>query len=131
MGLGATPLAYGPDLPAQLERRVPARVRGVDRPRRDAAGRGDRPGGAEAGGEAVTIALGERPRATASRSIQVQRSQARLARLLADAAAGSLRMPVQTCRWPRSSRPIAGWTPATPLGKTVLDLADNPYLPEA
>ena len=57
----------------------------------------------EAGGQAVTIAPAS-ARSHGIPLIQVQRSQARLTRLLADAADGTLRMPVQTLPLDRDRR---------------------------
>ena len=61
----------------------------------------------------------------------MQRSQARLTRLLRDAAAGTLRMPVQTLRLDQIVEAHRRLDAGRALGKTVLDLADNPDLPEA
>jgi enoyl reductase len=128
--LGAIPFVYGPDLPAQLAAEYPdgfvASIDLAGSPQSGAIGQSVR----EAGGQAVTIALGS-VRSHRIPLIQVQRSQARLARLLADAAAGTLKMPVQTLRLDQIVEAHRRLDAGRALGKTILDLADNPYLPEA
>jgi enoyl reductase len=128
--LGATPLAYGPDLPALLDAEYPdgfaASIDLVGTPQAGAIGAAVR----EAGGQAITIA----PESAQSHGIpfiQVQRSQERLARLLTDAASGTLRMPVQTLPLKEIVEAHRRLDSGHALGKTVLDLSDNPYLPEA
>ncbi len=128
--LGAIPLAYGPDLPTQLSAQYPsgfaASIDLAGTSQSGAIGQSVR----EAGGQAVTIALGS-ARSHRIPLIQVQRSQARLARLLADAAAGTLRMPVQTLTLDQIVEAHRRLDSGRARGKTVLDLSDNPYLPEA
>ena len=128
--LGARPLAYGPDLPAQLKAEYPsgfaASIDLAGTPQAGSIGQAVR----EAGGAAVTIALGS-ARSHGIPLIQVQRSQARLTRLLADAASGRLRMPVQSLPLAEVVEAHRRLDSGHALGKTVLDLSDNPYLPKA
>lgn len=128
--LGARPVAYGPDLAARLAAEHPVGfAASIDLAGSAQAGE---IGSAvrTAGGKAVTIV----PATTQSHRIpliQVQRSQGRLARLLADAADGTLRMPVQTMPLKEIVEVHRRLDARHAVGKTVLDLSDNPHLPEA
>jgi enoyl reductase len=128
--LGASPLAYGPALPDQLSTEHPlgfaASLDLAGTTQSGAIGSAVR----KAGGVAVTIV----PATAQSHAIpfvQVQRSQARLVRLLADVAANKLRMPVQTLPLTEIVAVHRLLDSRHALGKTVLDLSDNPHLPEA
>ncbi len=128
-GLGATPVVYA-DLPARLDIEHPNGFAASIDLAGSAAGGRDRRRGARAGGKAVTIV----PATTQSHGIpliQVQRSQARLTRLLADAADGTLQMPVETLPLKEIVEVHRRLDARHAVGKTVLDLSDNPHLPEA
>ena len=122
-------MAYGPDLAAQLGGEYPdgfaasIDLAGTRRPARSFR-------------RCVRPAARPSPSLRSARShgiplIQVQRSQARLARLLADAADGTLRMPVETMPLDEIVEVHRRLDARHAVGKTVLDLSDNPHLPEA
>jgi enoyl reductase len=128
--LGATPVTYGPGLEETLEAQYPqgfaASIDLVGSAQAGAIGAAVQ----AAGGKAITIA----PASSQSHGIpfiQVQRSQSRLTRLLADVAAGVLRMPVESLPLSQIIEVHRRLDSAHAVGKTVIDLSDNPYLPEA
>ncbi len=127
--LSATALDYTGDLPAQITaasagRPITASI--------DLAG--SRQAGdlavaiRQAGGAAVTLV----PETMQSHGIQIlssQKTPARLRELLARAADGSLKLPVEGVSFAELSAAHARMDAKHATGKLVLDLADNPFLP--
>ncbi len=127
--LGATPVTYGPGLESRLAEDFPdgfdASIDLAGTPQSGDIGVAIQ----KAGGAAISITA-EVARTHGIRFISAQRSQSRRSRGLRDACAGSLHMPVTSLPLNDIVEIHRILDTHHAVGKTVVDLSDNPHLPQ-
>lgn len=127
--LGATPVTYGPGLESRLAEDFPdgfdASIDLAGTPQSGDIGVAIQ----KAGGAAISI-TDEVARTHGIRFISAQRSQSRLSRVLRDAGAGILHMPVTSLPLNDIVEIHRILDTHHAVGKTVVDLSDNPHLPQ-